>query len=322
MDRSEFLARRRSGIGGSDIAAIIGISPWRTPRDIYLDKKGLVEQQEETDAMYWGTTLEDIVAKEYAKRTGRKIQRCNHQFTHPDHQFLIANIDRVVSDDHGKMPVFKGKLRTTRILECKTASQYAAKDWGEPGTDEIPEYYKAQVMWYMGITGARVCDVAVLIGNRDFRIYTVYRDEDVIQYLFREGITFWSEYIEKDIMPPARTLEDVERVCHGEAKKRKFADALTIEAVKRYADLDKQAKDIKTEQEQLKIKICDAIGDAVELAAPDGVKLCTWSAAKPTAKTDWKAVAAEIGADAATIAKHTTETMTARRFTLSAKKEA
>ena len=322
MNREEFLARRRSGIGGSDIAAIIGISPWRTTRDIYLDKKGLVEPQEETDALYWGTTLEDIVAKEYAKRTWRKINRCNQQFTHPEHPFLIANIDRAVYDENGKKPVVNGKLVTSRILECKTASQYAAQDWGEPGTDQIPEYYKAQVQWYMGITGAKVCDVAVLIGNRDFRIYTVERDEDVIQYLFREGITFWREYIEKDVMPPARTLEDVERVCHGEAKKRKFADDLTIELVKRYAELDKQAKDIKTEQEQLKIKICDAIGDAVELAAPDGVKLCTWSAAKPTAKTDWKAVAAEIGADAATIAKHTTETMTARRFTLAANKEA
>ena len=322
MNREEFLARRMSGIGGSDIAAIIGISPWRTPRDIYLDKKGLVEQQEKTEAMYWGTTLEDIVAKEYANRTGRKIQRCNHQFQHPDYPFLIANIDRVVYDENGKKPVVKGNLVTSRILECKTASQYAAQDWGEYGTDEIPEYYKSQVQWYMGITGARDCNVAVLIGNRDFRIYTVERDEDVIQYLFREGITFWREYIEKDIMPPARTLEDVERVCHGEAKKRKLADDLTIEAVNRYADLDKQAKDIKTEQEQLKIKICDAIGDAVELAAPDGVKLCTWSAAKPTAKTDWKAVAEEIGADAATIAKHTTETMTVRRFTLATKKRA
>ena len=193
MDRAEFIARRRSGIGGSDIAAIIGISPWRTPRDIYLDKKGLVEQQEETDAMYWGTTLEDIVAKEYAKRTGRKIQRCNQQLQHPDYPFLIANIDRAVYDENGKKPVVKGRLVTSRILECKTASQYAAQEWGESGSNQVPEYYKAQVLWYMGITGARVCDVAVLIGNRDFRMYTVERDEAVISYLFQEGITFWRE---------------------------------------------------------------------------------------------------------------------------------
>lgn len=321
MDR-EFLARRKSGLGGSDIAAIIGISPWRTPRDIYLDKKGLTEPEPETDAMYWGSTLEDIVAREYAKRTGRKIQRCNQQFQHPEHPFLVGNVDRVIWGEDGKRPVVGGKLITDRILECKTASQYAAGDWGEPGTDEIPEYYKAQVMWYMGITGARVCDVAVLIGNRDFRMYTVERDEDVIRYLFQEGITFWREYIEKDVMPPARTLEDVESVCRGEAKARKFADDLTIEAVQRYAELDKQAKEIKAEQDKLKVQICDAIGDAVELCAPDATKLCSWSAAKPAAKTDWKAVAEELGADAETIKKHTAETMTARRFALATKKGA
>lgn len=322
MNRTDFLARRKAGIGGSDIAAIIGISPWRTPRDIYLDKKGLTEPEPETDAMYWGSTLEDIVAREYAKRSGRRIERCNQMFTHPEHPFLVGNVDRVVWSEDGKRPVVGGKLITDRILECKTASQYAAQDWGEPGTDEIPEYYKAQVQWYMGITGARVCDVAVLIGNRDFRMYTVERDEAVISYLFQEGITFWREYIEKDVMPPARTLEDVESVCRGEAKARKFADDLTIEAVQRYAELDKQAKEIKAEQDKLKVQICDAIGDAVELVAPDSTKLCSWSAAKPAAKTDWKAVAEELGADAETIKKHTAETMTARRFTLATKKGA
>ena len=75
MNREEFLARRKAGLGGSDIAAIVGISPWSTPRDIYLDKKGLAAPEQETDAMYWGTTLEDIVAREYSKRTGRKIER-------------------------------------------------------------------------------------------------------------------------------------------------------------------------------------------------------------------------------------------------------
>lgn len=319
MKRNEFLARRRQGIGGSDIAAIVGISPWRTPRDIFLDKTGKSEPEPETDAMYWGTTLEDVVAREYSKRTGRKIERCSVQFQHPQYNFLIANIDRVVYADPKKKPVHNGQFRTNRILECKTASQYAAGDWGEPGTDQIPEYYKAQVQWYMGITGAQICDVAVLIGNRDFRIYTVYRDDAVIDYLFTEGVKFWQEYVQTDTLPPARTLEDIEAICHGEPKARKFADQMTLEAVERYAQLDAEAKAIKAEQEKLKILICDTIGDAVELVASDARKLATWSAAKPTSKTDWKAVAEELAAPADIVAKHTTETMSARRFTIAAK---
>lgn len=319
MNRSDFIARRRQGLGGSDIAAIIGLSPWRTPRDIYLDKKGLAEPEPETDAQYWGTTLEDIVAREYSKRTGRKIERCNVLFRHPEHPHLLGNLDRVVFDDPGKRPVVNGKLITSRILECKTASQYASGDWGEPGTDQIPEYYKAQVQWYMGITGAQVCDVAVLIGNRDFRIYTVDRDDAVIAYLFAEGVKFWKEYIETDTMPPAVTLADIEAVHHGTHKARAFASQEIAQKVERYKEIDQQIKDLKAEQEPLKVAICDHIGDAVELVAPDARKLASWSAAKPTSKTDWKAVAEELAAPADIVAKYTTETMSARRFTISAK---
>lgn len=319
MDREQFLERRKQGIGGSDIAAIIGLSPWSTPRDIYLDKKGLAEPEPETDAMYWGTTLEDIVAREYSKRTGRKIERCNVLFRHPEYPFLLGNIDRAVYDEDSKRPVVNGEYRSKRGLECKTASQYAASDWGEAGTDQIPEYYKAQVQWYMGITGADVWDVAVLIGNRDFRIYTVNRDEAVISYLFGEGVGFWREYIEKDIMPPARTLEDIENVFSGTPKARAFASMEITEKVERYKELDDQIKALKAEQEPLKVAICDHIGDAVELVAPDARKLASWSAAKPTSKTDWKAVAEELAAPADIVAKHTTETMSARRFTVSAK---
>lgn len=319
MNKQDFLARRKCGIGGSDIAAIIGLSPWRTPRDIYLNKKGLAEPEPETDAMYWGTTLEDIVAKEYSKRTGRKIERCNMMFRHSKYDYLLGNIDRVVYDDPHKKPVYNGELRTTRILECKTASQYAASDWGEAGTEEIPEYYKAQVQWYMGLTGALVCDVAVLIGNRDFRIYTINRDQAVIDYLFAEGVKFWEQYIETDTMPPAVSLADIESVFHGTPKERRFAGDDIVAKVERYKEIDNAIKELKAEQEPLKLAICDCIGDAVELVSPDARKLASWSMAKPTSKTDWKAVAEELNAPAEIIAKHTVEAMSARRFTVSAK---
>jgi putative phage-type endonuclease len=269
--------------------------------------------------MYWGTTLEDIVAREYSKRTGRKIERCSVQFQHPEHAFILGNIDRVVFDDENKRPVVKGRLITSRILECKTASQYAAGDWGEAGTDQIPEYYKAQVQWYMGITGAQICDVAVLIGNRDFRIYTILRDDAVIKYLFDQGVAFWRDYIETDTMPPATTLEDIENVFRGTPKERRFASDDIVQKVERYKEIDQQIKALKEEQEPLKVAICDHIGDAVDLVGTDSRKLASWSVAKATSKTDWKAVAEELQAPADIVAKHTTETMSARRFTITAK---
>jgi predicted phage-related endonuclease len=102
----------------------------------------------------------------------------------------------------------------------------------------------------MGITGAEVCDVAVLIGNRDFRIYTVYRDDAVISYLFGAGVAFWREYIEKDIMPPAVSLEDIENIHHGQQKERRFASEEITAAAKRYAEIDAEIKELKAERDR------------------------------------------------------------------------
>lgn len=317
MDRNEFLARRMVGIGGSDIAAIIGISPWRTPRDIYLNKKGLSEPDEETDAMYWGHTLEDIVAKEYSRRTGRKIEKCNAQFRHEEFPFILGNIDRAVRMDQHKRPVVNGKLVTDRILECKTASQYSASDWGESGTQVIPEYYKAQVQWYMGITGAQYCDVAVLIGNRDFRMYEIPRDDNVIEYLFGEGVRFWTEFVEKDIMPPAVSLDDIEKVYHGKEKARKFATAEIVNKIEKYKAIDNVIKTMSKEQEELKIAICEYIGDAVDLVDTDSKKLASWSASKTSYKTNYAEVVKELNVSQDILGKHTKETVTSRRFTIS-----
>lgn len=93
--RDAWLAARRSGIGGSDIAAICGLSPYQTPYDVWLDKLG---QGEEVDpnspGIYWGTVLEDVVAREYAQRTGAKVQRVNTMMRHPEADFALAKINR------------------------------------------------------------------------------------------------------------------------------------------------------------------------------------------------------------------------------------
>jgi predicted phage-related endonuclease len=171
----------------------------------------------------------------------------------------------------------------------------------------------------MGLTGALICDVAVLIGNRDFRIFTVYRDEEVIEYLFQEGIKFWNDFIMTDTMPPAVSIEDIERLHAGTPKAKAYASDLIAEKVKQYKELDEQIKALKTAQEPLKIAICDCIGDAVELVGTDSRKLASWSVAKPTAKIDWQAIAKELNASDELIAKHTTETLGSRRFTITLK---
>lgn len=329
ISREEFLARRKQGIGGSDIAAIIGMSPWKSPRDVWFDKVGHdgegnpIEPPQETPAMYWGNVHEETVAKEYEKRSGRRVDVTSVLFTAEGKPggkpYFIGNIDRLVRTDNAVAPIDEatGKLNTNRLLECKTSSQYAAGEWGEDGTGDIPEYYKSQVQWYMGVTGCDVCDVAVLIGGNDFRMYTVERNDAVIAYLFEQGERFWQDYVVTGEMPPARSLEDaVNAFSKGKAGESKYASDGTVRNCRLFAELQNQIKELEAQQDAVKMAICEELGDAVELLSPDGKKLCTWSASKPVVSVNYKAIIEAVKPADDILKQFTVEKPGARRFSI------
>lgn len=191
--RIEWLKERQSGIGGSDVAAILGLSKWRTPLDVYNSKVGEVTDEEDNVSMEWGRRLEPIIRQAYADKTGRAVECPGHLFRSAEHPFMIANVDGMCAD---------------RILEIKTARTGA--DWGEEGTDEIPEYYLTQVQHYMTVTGKELCDVAVLIGASDFRIYTVKNDPELAALLIKEEEKFW-ECVQNRTPPAPRSLDEISK---------------------------------------------------------------------------------------------------------------
>lgn len=174
QSREEWLEERRTGIGGSDAAAIIGLNPWRSPMDVYLDKIGRGPDDAESEAAYWGNRLEAMVAEEFARRMGLKVHRVNALLRHPEHPFMLASIDRRV--------VGGG------ILECKTTSAWKRDQWDE---DRAPDQYIIQVQHYLAVTGEQQAWLAVLIGGQRFQIVPVERDEDVIENLTRAEAEFW-----------------------------------------------------------------------------------------------------------------------------------
>lgn len=185
IEREDWLGVRRRGIGGSDIAAIAGLSPWRSPMAVYLEKIGEIPDKEESEAMYWGTKLEDVVADEFAKRTGLKVARKNAILQHPEYPWMLANIDRrIVGQKVG--------------LECKTTSAYGKDNWAE---DKVPDMYLLQCQWYMAVTGYDSWWIAVLIGGNTFQYKEIARDEEMINYLIQIGKDFW-ELVENRT-PPA-----------------------------------------------------------------------------------------------------------------------
>lgn len=187
VDHAQWLEYRRKGIGGSDAGTILGVNKYKTPFELFMDKTGeSMVEDEAGEAAYWGNQMEEVVAKEFEKRTGKKVRRSNMMHQHPQYDFMLANVDRFV-------------VKENAILECKTASTYLAKEWKD---DEIPAQYLAQVQHYLGVTGADKAYIAVLIGGNKFIWKEVDRDEELIDYIIQAERTFWEDHVLKNI-PPA-----------------------------------------------------------------------------------------------------------------------
>jgi len=189
LTREEWLAFRKKGIGGSDIAAIAGLNPYSSPLAVYLDKTsdgGLVI--EENDAMRWGNILEPVVASEFAKATGFKVRRENAILEHDEYHWALANIDRSVLSEEGR-----------GVLECKTAGFMSSGKWAD---DKIPDAYLIQVLWYLGVTGYKYGYIACLIGGQKFTYQRIDRDEEAIADLLTIGKAFWERHVLPRVPPP------------------------------------------------------------------------------------------------------------------------
>ena len=186
MSREMWLEARRKGIGGSDVAAIARMSRWKSPVQVWLEKTGQAPlEEEQSEAAYFGTILEDVVADEFAKRTGLKVRRCNQILQHPEYPFMIANVDRlIVGEKTG--------------LECKTASEYLKDEWGG---EEVPAPYLLQCQHYMAVTGYDAWWIAVLIGGNKFVYKKIERDDELIQQIIQIESDFWNNHVVPQVPP-------------------------------------------------------------------------------------------------------------------------
>lgn len=184
---------RRNYLGGSDAAAILGFSRFKSPLKVWAEKTGAVEPDDLSNKMpvILGNALEDTVAKLFSEATGKQVRRVNQTLFHPDHPFIAANIDRrVVGED--------------AIVECKTCNQFFAKEWA---SEEIPQEYILQVMHYLAVTGAKTAYLAVLIGNTEFKWKTIERDEDMVKEIIKREVHFWQNFIVPKIQPAVTRLD-------------------------------------------------------------------------------------------------------------------
>ena len=261
MTHDQWLEARRHGIGGSDAGAILGLSKWKSPLDVYLDKIGSAEATPDSERMYWGRTMEAIVATEYEKRTGNKVRRNNRILKHKDHDFILANLDREIVGKNG-------------ILEVKTSGY--SPDWGDLGSTDIPEYYLAQVYHYMAVTDAEFADVAVLINGNDFRIYHIPRDQEIIDHLVNAEVKFWNEYVLAGIQPDPINAADIKNKWPHDNGDTLISTNGITKKCSRLSGIKTKIKDLKKLEADTQLEIQKEMADHSFLENDKGQLLATW----------------------------------------------
>lgn len=186
---------RRGRLGASEIAAVVGLSPYESPFSLWHRKRGNLTEQTANDAMTVGHYVEAAVAQWWSDEHRTEVYPTG-TYVSEDRDWQLANPDRVMySGDGPPTP-----------LECK----YATRDdqWGQPGTDQIPVHYLTQVQWQMDVLGVAVCHVAVLLPGR-LAAYVVHANAEDQAYLREAGRAFLDSVeqgIEPDIDDTSATL--------------------------------------------------------------------------------------------------------------------
>ena len=257
MTRQEWLVERTKGIGGSDASVILGFNPWKSPFQLYIEKTGGQVEEINNEAIYWGNVLEDVVAKEFSRITGKKVRKRNVMFRHPEHDFMIANIDRDVVGEKA-------------LLECKTTNAFNADAWEG---DHIPPAYICQLQHYMAVLGYEKAYIAVLIGGQKFVWKELERDDEFIELMIRAEKNFWEEHVMKNIPPEidgtnsaSELLKKMYPQDNGETIMLESDEAeMLIEAIE---SIKSEIKDKNTLLKEYENKLKLMIGDAAVGVTP------------------------------------------------------
>ena len=279
------------GIGGSDIAALLGLSPFKTPLELWAQKVGHpMRKSIEGVHLRFGQFVEPFVALEYERITGLHTAEHALPLFHSEHEFMYGHIDRFVMPQAGMPAVVDGIVLTETLLECKTTSVFNKDDWGEEGSDQVPNAYLLQCAWYMAITGCARADIAVLIGNQDFRLYRIHRDEKLENLMIEQAQRFWFEHVLAGVPPQPQTVNDV-RLLFPQEEQGKALEATpdVVDALQQLVELQNTSKALEEKAEAIKTKIMQTMGQAERLSY-NGQVLATWKSPKPTQRIDTQAI--------------------------------
>ena len=273
--REEWLKHRQHGIGGSDIASMLGINPFHSPLALYWDKVSEIKEEEgENVPAEVGTALEPFMKKKllnwiWNNKKDRKVRidDCKYILQHHKNPLALANVDGIIEWEDGELCV----------AEYKTTNERNYKLWEG---DNIPDYYYLQTQWYLYTTGLEICYLAFLIGNRKFDVKIIERNDAVIEQLVKQTNDFWNNFIISKIPPsPDGSISSGQTIkrMYPEEEVGKIIDITNMEnqeKLERLSIASAQAKELKKEVDFIKQEFQIQLGDAEQAICSD--KMITW----------------------------------------------
>lgn len=238
---------RKTYLGSSDIAAVLGVSPWKTRLDVYLEKigEGTPPDADKAKIFKRGKRMEPLVIEMLAEEYGWNIDTRNARYADLEHPWMGCEVDAEADIDGERVNI-----------EIKTVHPFAAAKFGEMDTDEVPVEYAAQAMYSLMITGRRLCKFGVLVGSDNLSVYEVARDEETIAGMRASAVAFWNDHVLARVAPDPVNLPDIYKLMRRDKGGSQIeANDQAAYMVEEYTRLSALSKDAEDKADELKFQI-------------------------------------------------------------------
>jgi putative phage-type endonuclease len=267
MLTEEQRAKRRDGIGASDTPIIMGYSSYKTPYQLYLEKTGALDSDDEmTEQQYWGNALEPLIINRFAEENNVEVTFPDTVY-HPDYPFIFANLDGWIEAERA-------------VVEAKCANSFQRKEWDMAASDGIPLVYLIQIAKQCAITDASRGYCAVLIGGMEYKQFVYERDAALEELIIQADIDFWNCVL-NHIEPDPISTSDC-RLKYPKPNPDKVAQATfnTGNALAKLMNVKADMKRLSEAEDEFKMHLMSHMGDAEYLVGEEGEILATWKANK------------------------------------------
>lgn len=250
-NREDWLELRKKYIGGSDVSAVIGANPYQSAYALWCDKKDIVPSFEGNMRTKVGTYLEDFVAKQFEEETGKKVRKSNFSFVNTDYPWALADVDRFIDGEDA-------------ILECKTTSELNMKHFKD---GDYPDRFFWQVQHYMAVLDKQKAYIAVLIGNREFKLFEVHRNDEEIAAMMQFEQEFYG-FMTSDNPPPIDGSESTRAALEAQKGEpdTEEPEPADLEDKKQMLDtlmeIDAAITQLEEQRDAIRNQIVQAIGDS------------------------------------------------------------